>query len=185
MYDLRISYLFVDRAEVFLLAKTTFNATLVYTCLISVPFNGAVASKFLSYIKDSVQFHSSIEYLKNPPAGYQQPAYDLLANLDRIQGHIDTNQFANQYEFEAELQSVIYAAHDDHLSLTAGILGVFSFGTRFRIAAVSKDGIELPKVYLTCKHSTCTLHGLWKLNRKSGSHPLSRWILRALANRQA
>lgn len=105
----------------------------------------------MKYYTDSVQFQSTLEYLKDPPVGYQQPASDLLGNLEQIQSMINTNQFANQYEFEAALQSAIYATHDDHLSLAAGILGVFSFGTRYRIVSLSKDGIELPKVYLSGK----------------------------------
>lgn len=134
--------------------ENTFKAGLVYDCLTSVPFHPEVASKFLKYYTDSVQFHSSIEYLKNPPAGYQQPATDLLGNLELIQGMINTRQFDNQYEFEAALQSVVYAAHDDHLSLSSGILGVFSFGTSYRIVSLSKDGIELPKVYLSGRYTS-------------------------------
>ena len=103
----------------------------------------------MKYYTESVQFQSTLEYLKNPPPGYQQPAFDLLGGLETIQGLINTGQFDNQYEFEAALQSVVYGAHDDHLSLASGILGVFSFGTSYRIVSLSQDGIELPKVYLS------------------------------------
>ncbi|KAG4412855.1 hypothetical protein IFR04_014016 [Cadophora malorum] len=125
-----------------------FPASKVYECLTSVPFNPAVASRFLKYYKDSVQFQSTLAYLKTPPASYLQPPVDLLGGLDVIQTKIDTGAFANQYEFEATLQRLIYSAHDDHFDLASGILGVFAFGTSYRIVSVSEDGIELPKVYV-------------------------------------
>lgn len=131
--------------------ENTFTAAKVNDCLTSVPFNPAVASRFLKYFKDSIQFQSTLTYLKTPPSGYRQQPVDLVKGLDEIQLQIDAGIYRNQYEFEASLQKLIYSAHDDHLSLTAGILGVFSFGTRYRIVSLSRDGIELPKIYLSCK----------------------------------
>ncbi|KAH7327405.1 hypothetical protein BKA65DRAFT_66958 [Rhexocercosporidium sp. MPI-PUGE-AT-0058] len=125
-----------------------FPASKVYECLTSVPFNPAVASRFLKYYKDSTQFQSTLAYLKSPPASYLQPPVDLLAGLEVIQTRIDTGAFENQYEFEATLQRLIYAAHDDHFDIAWGITGVFAFGTRYRIVSVSEDGIELPQVYV-------------------------------------
>ena len=62
---------------------------------------------------------------------------------------IDHNVFKNQYEFESALQAIVYSMHDDHVSLTAGILGAFSFGVDwdYEIVSVSLDGISLPKIY--------------------------------------
>jgi hypothetical protein len=127
------------------------NATLAYECLISVPFNAAVATRFMKYFYDSVEFQSNLAYLRNPPPSYQQPAVDLLGSLELIQAKIDNGAYANQYEFEAELQALIYATHDGHLYLSSGILSVFSFGSQYAIASVSIDGIQLPKVYLSGK----------------------------------
>jgi hypothetical protein len=75
----------------------------------------------------------------------------LVAGLGVIEAQIYQNAFANEYEFEAALLRLIYSAHDGHLSLTAGILGVFSFGTEHSIVSVSSDGFELPKVFLSSK----------------------------------
>ncbi|KAG4433289.1 hypothetical protein IFR05_011234 [Cadophora sp. M221] len=125
-----------------------FPASTVYKCLTSVPFNPAVASRFLKYYKESVQFQSTLAYLKTPPASYLQPPVDLLGGLDVIQTKIDIGAFENQYEFEATLQRLIYSAHDDHFDVAWGTLGVFAFGTRYRIVSVSEDGIELPQVYV-------------------------------------
>ncbi|KAL2061185.1 hypothetical protein VTL71DRAFT_7458 [Oculimacula yallundae] len=140
-----------------------FPASKVYECLTSVPFNPAVASRFIKYYKDSVQFQSTLAYLKAPPASYLQPAVDVLAGLDLIQTKIDTGVFKNQYEFEATLQRLIYSAHDDHLDIAWGILGVFAFGTSYRIVTVSADGIELPQVYVAADiFQSQRDGGIWK-----------------------
>lgn len=74
---------------------------------------------------------------------------DMLAGIKRIQEYIDTpGAFPNQYAFEATLQRLIYMAHDGHLALIAGVLSAFNFGSPYALASVSKDGKELPKVYL-------------------------------------
>jgi hypothetical protein len=101
-----------------------FEANLVYECLTSVPFSTAVATSFLNYYNDSIQFQSNLAYLKNPPASYQQPAVDFVEGLGQIQTAINQGTFKNQYEFEATLQALIYSIHDNHVNLVAGILGV-------------------------------------------------------------
>ena len=90
--------------------KLTINADLIFTaqqafdCLSSVPFNPGVATQFLTYYTDTLQFQSTSAYLKNPPASYQQPAVDLLHGLSQIQLDINNGVFENQYAFEATLQ---------------------------------------------------------------------------------
>jgi hypothetical protein len=95
-----------------------------------------------------LQFQSTLTYLKSPPTSYQQPSVDLLGSLIELQQGIDNGIFPNQYEFEAALARLLYAAHDGHLTLFAGILAVFSFGSPYDIVSVSVDGVQLPKVYL-------------------------------------
>jgi hypothetical protein len=102
----------------------------------------------LQYYNDTLQFQSTLTYLKDPPASYQQPAVDLLGGLNQLQQAINDGKFANQYEFEAALQTLIYAAHDGHVSLYAGILAAFSFASPYDIVSLSIDGIQVPKVYL-------------------------------------
>lgn len=125
-----------------------FNASLVYECLSSVPFNAAVATRLISYWNDTLQFQSTLTYLKDPPAGYQQPAVDLLADISELQDAVSSGAFSNQYEFEVALQLLLVSAHDAHLYLNAGILAAFTFASPFDIVSLSIDGIELPKVYL-------------------------------------
>ncbi|KAI0439934.1 hypothetical protein F4803DRAFT_567961 [Xylaria telfairii] len=124
-----------------------FRASLVYECLTSVPFNPAVASRFIAYYNDTIQFQANLAYLKNPPSSYQQPGVDLVAGLNQLQQGIDDGVFTNQYQFESALQRLIYAAHDGHLWLDAGILAVFSFASPQDLMSISLDGISEPKVY--------------------------------------
>ncbi|KAI0441351.1 hypothetical protein F4803DRAFT_552238 [Xylaria telfairii] len=125
-----------------------FDATLVYECLTSVPFNPAVATRFLKYYNDTLSFQSTLSYLKNPPSTYQQPSVDLLGGIQSLQDAVNSGSFANQYDFEVALQLLLINAHDDHLFLNAGILSAFSFGSPFDIVSLSVDGVETPKVYI-------------------------------------
>ena len=88
-------------------------------------------------------------FLKNPPASYQQPAVDILAGLEQIQKDIANGAFPNQYAFEATLQNLVYSAHDAHLQLEAGILAAFTFQSPYPLVALSEDGVQAPKVYVT------------------------------------
>ncbi|KAH8817199.1 hypothetical protein F5884DRAFT_874120 [Xylogone sp. PMI_703] len=125
-----------------------FNASLAYECLTSVPFNPAVATRLLGYYHDTLEFQSTLAYLKDPPPSYQQPGIDLLAGLQHLQDGINNGIFPNQYEFEAALQTLLYATHDAHVNLYAGILSAFTFASPYDIVSLSIDGVQLPKVYL-------------------------------------
>ncbi|EAW13663.1 uncharacterized protein ACLA_043830 [Aspergillus clavatus NRRL 1] len=81
--------------------------------------------------------------------GYQQPAVDLVASLLQLQRDIDRGVFQGEYAFEAALHRLIQSAHEDHLSLSGGIMSAFTFGSQYDIASVSLDGKEVPKVYIT------------------------------------
>ncbi|KAI0965274.1 hypothetical protein F4678DRAFT_339509 [Xylaria arbuscula] len=126
----------------------TFPARSIYECLISVPFNAAVATRFIAYYNDTLQFHAPLAYLKDPPLSYQQQSVDLVAGLSRLQDNIDMGLYGSQYDFETDLLRLIYAAHDGHLNLYAGALAAFAFGSPRDIVSVSTDGSSLPKVYL-------------------------------------
>ena len=130
-------------------ADETFTAKQAYDCLTSVPFNPAIATRFLKYYNDTIQFQSTLAYLKNPPSSYQQPAVDLLAGFEQIQKDIDNGAFPNQYAFEATLQNLVYSAHDAHFQLETGILAAFTFLSPYALVALSEDGVQLPKVYTT------------------------------------
>ena len=125
-----------------------FFASDAYDCLQSVPFNAAVAARLVNYYSTSVQFQSTLAYLKNPPWGYQQPGIDVVGELTRIQAKISENGYANEYDFETDLQAVVYGMHDAHVDLYAGILSAFTFASPYNLISASKDGKAVPDVYI-------------------------------------
>jgi len=126
-----------------------FVAKDAYDCLTSVPINATVSLQFIQYYKDTLQFQSTLAYLKNPPPSYQQPAVDILGGLDSIAVDVKAGKCTNEYDFEAAVQNLLYSAHDAHVVLYAGALTAFTFGSPLRIVSVSTDGISLPKIYIT------------------------------------
>jgi hypothetical protein len=117
--------------------------------LISVPFNPAVATRFIKYLNDTIQFQSTLAYLRDPPVGYQQPAVDIPSELVKIQNNITAQVYRNQYHFEIDIQHLLNKAHDGHLYLRGGVTAAFSFMAPYSITAASADGTSLPKVYVT------------------------------------
>ena len=78
-----------------------------WECLKDVPFNAAVGTRFIKYYNQTLQFQSTLELLKTPPAGYQQPRVDVVRELNQIQGKIDAGLYQNQYVFEADVQILV------------------------------------------------------------------------------
>lgn len=130
-----------------------FNAVDVYQCQISVPFNATAATSLLKYYRETLEFQSTLSYLKNPPTAYQQTSVDLIQGLDFIESQIAVGGYSNQYVFESALQRLVYNAHDTHLSLDAGIMSIFTFGSPVTIVSVSEDGFQMPKPYIRSEYS--------------------------------
>ncbi|KAJ0122538.1 peptidase S41 family protein [Diaporthe amygdali] len=120
----------------------------VYNFWVTVPIDRAVATRFIQYWNDTMQFQSTLDYLKEPPTHCQQLAVDLIAGLNEIYAAIDNNWFANEYQFEATIQNVICSGNDSYISLFGSLVSSFSFGTPHRLTSLSIDGIQLLKVYL-------------------------------------
>lgn len=129
------------------IGTNVFYAADAYECLMSVPFHQAPALRFIEYYNTTMQFQSNLAYLKNPPAGYQQPAFDLMGALEELKHNVTAGVFKNQYDFEAMLQYLVYSVHDAHVNLYAGILSVFSYASPIPLVSASIDGKEAPKVY--------------------------------------
>jgi hypothetical protein len=128
---------------------TVFLASDAYECLTSVPFDPAVASRFIEYYNTTYQFQSTLAYLKDPPSGYQQPAVDVLARLADLESKVNSGFYKNEYAFEADVQLLTYAMHDGHVDVLAGVLSVFSFASPYYISSVSVDGKKAPEIFFT------------------------------------
>lgn len=121
----------------------------VYDCLRSIPFYSDPALRFLNYYNTTLQFQSTLAFLKTPPGGYQQPAIDVGDILHRIENNVTAGAYQNQYEFEVDLHKLVLATHDAHVGLDIGITSPFVYGSPYSISSVSVDGKESPKIYLT------------------------------------
>ncbi len=128
--------------------SNVFFASDAYDCLLTVPFNDAVALQFIDYYNTTIQFQSTLAYLRNPPAEYRQPAVDVLQGLEQIKANVTNGVYKSQYVFEADLQHLVYRMHDAHVDLSAGILSVFTFASPFNLVSASTDGTALPKLYI-------------------------------------
>ncbi|KAF9880434.1 peptidase S41 family protein [Colletotrichum karsti] len=127
--------------------QRVFFAVEAYECLISVPFHAPMALRFIDYYNTTMQFHSTLNHLRSPPDGYQQPAFDLPKGLEDLKHDVQAGVFNNQYDFEAALQHLVYSMHDAHVDLHAGVLSAFSFASPFPLVTASLDGKETPKIY--------------------------------------
>ncbi|RYO39302.1 hypothetical protein AA0111_g1964 [Alternaria arborescens] len=125
-----------------------FAASDVYDCISRVPFHADVASRFIDYYNDTLQFQSTLRYLNNPPDGYQQPSVDVQQELENIRADIVSGTYKTQYAFEEQIQVLISRIHDSHVTLDAGMLAAFKFASPYTLLSLSENGSEEPKIYL-------------------------------------
>jgi len=136
----------------------------VYECLQSIPFNPAVAMRFLDYYNMTLQFQSTLGYLKAPPAGYQRAPFDVDEALEEIKQNVTAAVYNNQYEFEAQVQLLVNRLRDTHAILNAGALSAFSFVGSFGLVTASIDGKQAPEIYLDQD-----LYEAWAINEYKAS----------------
>jgi hypothetical protein len=114
-----------------------------------VPFNGAVAARFIDYYNETLQFQSTLAFLKDPPEGYQQPPVDVNRVLAAIKANTTAGVYPNQYAFEADVQLLVNRIHDSHVTLGAGALQAFLFASPYGIVSASVDGKQSPEIFIT------------------------------------
>lgn len=134
------------------LATPTVAAQLAYECLASVPINNDEAKALVEAILPYIEWQSDLSYLKNPPPGYLMPAVDVKAELKRILKNIDQGKYANEHAFQMDLFQIFQSVHDGHFRFTPDLLGkTIQFRRPIGIVSVSRDGVEVPKIYIECK----------------------------------
>ncbi|KAK5116770.1 hypothetical protein LTR62_007444 [Meristemomyces frigidus] len=133
-------------------AVPTVPAELAYECINSVPFNQSAAIALLDSIRPYLDWQTTIEYLKDPPAEYAakvQPPYDFYANWDRIVNNAATGNYANEYAFGFDLYRLFQRTHDGHFVFYPdSVTEIFSFGRTTPLVSVSSDGTSIPEVYV-------------------------------------
>ncbi|KAI1754864.1 hypothetical protein F4782DRAFT_463688 [Xylaria castorea] len=114
-------------------------------CLLSLPFDASKADTFLTEIRKYIQFQSTLEVLKSPPATYISPAVDILGGLDKI----SNTTYKNQYEFDLDIENLIRSANDGHFFITPCSLAPFAFQRdEIGLVSVSEDGRKTPEIYV-------------------------------------
>lgn len=123
-------------------------------CLDSIPVVYEDAQQLLGGLRTYCEFQSDKEYLRTPPDGYTNPAYDIDADFDVIQARLDAGSYDSEFAFQTDLNNVIQQAFDGHFAWRGDILnGVFDFQLYapgfIGLASASVDGIEAPQIYFT------------------------------------
>jgi hypothetical protein len=93
-----------------------------YDCLNSVPLHATEAAALVNGLLPFVEWQTTIEYLKDPPKGYTEPAADIGAGLATVLANITSGAYKTEYEFQAQLWKVINSAHDGHFRFLPDLL---------------------------------------------------------------
>ena len=132
--------------------KQEVPAQMAWDCLNEIPFNASSAKRLITALRPYMDWQSTLDQLKNPPAEYVekvQPAVDIIGGLDKIEGEIDDNKFKSEYDFGWALYTLIQSAHDGHFAYIPDSVGsIFTFGRPVPLVSVSEDGVQLPAVFV-------------------------------------
>ncbi|CAL5869039.1 uncharacterized protein PFLUO_LOCUS3267 [Penicillium psychrofluorescens] len=120
---------------------------LAHECLLSMPFDSGRAVTFLSQLRKTLEFQSTVDILKNPPSGYMMPPTDLLGGVDSVINKVQNKTYSSQFEMDLDLSLLIQSAYDGHLTLDLCSQTVFQYQIDLPLVSVSTDGLALPQVY--------------------------------------
>ncbi|CAG9953239.1 unnamed protein product [Clonostachys rosea f. rosea IK726] len=129
-------------------AEVLVDAETAYQCATSIPISNDEVARVIYKFKNILPMYSTLGFLKNPPASYQQPSIDVMAYLDHIDEKAKQNKYANFYEYESDLSLMANQVHDQHFRLRNGGMYQFRWYLPDDIVSVSRDGKELPQVYV-------------------------------------
>lgn len=131
--------------------KEQVPARMAWDCINSVKFNVTSGRKLIQDIRPYIEWQSTLEALKNPPAEYVekvQPPVDIIAGLDKIVSDIDAGRFESEYDFGWTLYTLIQSAHDGHFTYVPDSVGsIFTWSRPVPLVSVSADGEQLPAVF--------------------------------------
>lgn len=95
---------------------------------------------------------ADISYLKRPPRGYQVPGIDIWGSLDDILRNIKRRRYSNEHAFLTDLFDTFNRVHDGHFRFLPDLLSkAVQFRRPVSLVSVSRDGNEVPKVYVKGK----------------------------------
>jgi hypothetical protein len=128
---------------------TAIPAQLAYQCLSSVPLHVEEAKKLHRSLVPYLRWQTTLSYVRDPPVGYQMPAFDFWPAFDNIGAKLSNVAYSNEYEFGVDVLRTWNNAHDGHFHYIMDVVAkVFSFGRSVSLVSVSPDGHALPQVYV-------------------------------------
>ncbi|KAK6523722.1 hypothetical protein TWF281_001694 [Arthrobotrys megalospora] len=119
-----------------------------WDCLYSIPLDVDLTLDFISGVAKYLQFQSTIEYLKNPPANSLQDPVDIIGSLENLADQVRSGEIAHHIRFENAFRKLLQRCHDGHLGLVFNSASLISFRGPFTLISISPDAIEKPKVYV-------------------------------------
>ena len=104
-----------------------------------MPVDRNVALRTIEAIEKMAQFQSNLAYIRNPPDDYDNPPVDVLGGLADIRSKV--SEYSSQYEFEAEIASLLNSARDGHLGFDGPTFaGAVRWRRSFVLTSLSLDG---------------------------------------------
>jgi hypothetical protein len=124
-------------------------AQLAYECLISVPLHITEAKNLHRSLVPYLRWQTTLSYVKDPPVGYQMPAFDFWPTFDNVGVKLLSAAYSSEWEFGMDLFQTLNNVHDAHLRYIPDVVGkIFNFGRNVTLVSVSQDGHCLPQIYV-------------------------------------
>jgi hypothetical protein len=128
-------------------------ADIAWSCQQSVPIVKEDALNLVDGLNVALEWQSTLEYLKTPPADYPYPPVDLQGRLTIIRRKVEDDQYDNEIAFELDIINVLNKAHDGHLGFAADGWHAFSYVRGGPdLASVALDDSSDPAIYALRKH---------------------------------
>ncbi|RFU81990.1 peptidase s41 family [Trichoderma arundinaceum] len=124
-----------------------FPSQLGLACLDSLPFKSDLAVSFVDELSKYLEWHSTIEILRNPPPGSLSATVDLLGGMSSIRNRASANLYKSQYDFDWDLNHLFASTNDGHLFLQSCSFNVLPFINPAPLVSLSTDGVTIPKLY--------------------------------------
>lgn len=152
-YSFPYSFLCIIFYIALTVTDVTVSAEIARKCLESVPIKKNKALDILDTTEALIQWHSNLDYLSNPPKGYQSPAVDLVSTLRTIRGKVQKDEYPGEIAFEEDLVKWGRSAHDDLFKLSPDVMDTFKFKRDEigDIVAISPDEDTGPQIYVLRK----------------------------------
>jgi hypothetical protein len=82
--------------------------------------------------------------LKDPPAGYFHPPFDVIGHLASIRQKLVDDAYPNEIKFQEDLVGMFGPAHDGHFAFYPDALSVLSFGRQAELVSYAENQTSLP-----------------------------------------